>query len=87
MIGSKLVISRSLVNCSQIEVTNSCREREEEYDQITFGILWDLATNHPEAGVAKMSLVGYHDIPLKEAGVVRPGQEEVWYKDVVYNVS
>lgn len=34
-----------------------------------------------------MSLVEYHDIPLKEVGILRPDQEEVWYKDVVHDVS
>jgi hypothetical protein len=62
------------------------REREEEYDKVTFRILWDLATNHPEAGVCKMGCVEYHNVTLHESGLLRPGQEEVWFKNVVYDV-
>jgi hypothetical protein len=63
------------------------REHEEEFDRITYRILWDLASNHPEAGIGKMDCLEYHDLPLQEAGLVREGQTDVWFKDLVHNVT
>jgi len=63
-----------------------CREREEEYDRITFGAFWDLSINHPEAGICQMSCVEYHEVPLHETEILRDGQSEVWFKDVVHDV-
>ena len=33
-----------------------------------------------------MPCVEYHDLPLFEAGIIRPGQKEVWFKNVVHDV-
>ena len=88
MLGCKLVICCSLVtsrphySCS----TNSIRDEEEEYDEITYPILWDLANHHPEAGVETMTCVEYYNFPLTESGTVRKGETEVWFKDFVHDV-
>ena len=62
-------------------------EREEEFDRISYELFWDLATNHPESGVCKMSCTEYHDIPLEEVGILRDGQNIVWFKDIVHDVK
>jgi D-amino-acid oxidase len=33
-----------------------------------------------------MSCVEYHELPLEETGMLREGQKEVWFKDVVHDV-
>lgn len=80
-----MVIGRSIVRLLYLRLLIS-REREEEYDAMTFGILWELASNHPESGVCTMSCVEYHDLPLEQSGLLREGQKEVWFKDVVRDV-
>ena len=62
-------------------------DREEEFDRISYEIFWDLATSHPESGVCKMSCIEYHDIPLEQVGILRDGRSEVWFKDVVHDVT
>ena len=54
---------------------------------MSYAIFWQLASDHPEAGIAKMRCVEYHDLPLSEAGIVRRGQQEVWFKDIVHDVN
>ena len=61
-------------------------EEEERYDGSTFTILWDLATNHPESGVCKMTCIEYHDVSIEESGILRKGQAQVWFKDLVHDV-
>ena len=33
-----------------------------------------------------MGCVEYHNVPLRETGVLREGQSEIWFKDLVPNV-
>ena len=33
-----------------------------------------------------MDCIEYHDVTLKESGVLREGQTDVWFKDLVPNV-
>lgn len=61
-------------------------EHEEQFDGSTFKILWDLATNHPESGVCKMTCIEYYDVSIEESGILRKGQAEVWFKDLVHDV-
>jgi hypothetical protein len=61
-------------------------EQEEQFDSSTFKILWDLATNHPESGVCKMTCIEYHDVPIEESGILREGQTQIWFKDLVPDV-
>lgn len=89
MLGCKLVICCSLVGTPALHYscsTNSIRDEEEEYDEITYPILWDLANHHPEAGIETMTCVEYHNLPLTESGTVRKGETEVWFKDFVHDV-
>jgi hypothetical protein len=62
------------------------REREEEWDSVTYKVFWDMATNNPESGICKMPSVDYYSRSLREAGVIREGQTEIWYKDLVHDV-
>ena len=61
-------------------------DREEEFDRLTFPIFWDLAAIQPQSGVSTMDCVEYHDVTLEESGVLREGQSDVWFKDLVPNV-
>jgi hypothetical protein len=81
-----LAIHRSIVFSCFVPSIDIGREREEEYDRVSYAMFWKLASDHPEAGIAKMHCVEYHDLPLAEAGILRPGQKEVWFKDVVHDV-
>ena len=62
------------------------REEEEGYDKISYEIFWDLAQNHPEAGVAPVKCIEYYGKSLKEIGMIRDGQNEVWFKNLVHDV-
>lgn len=33
-----------------------------------------------------MSCLEYHEVPLHETGILREGQSEVWFKNVVHDV-
>jgi len=33
-----------------------------------------------------MSCLEYHEVPLSEAGILREGQEHVWFKDLAHDV-
>jgi hypothetical protein len=46
-----------------------------------------MVSTHPEAGIVKMDCVEYHDLPFREAGLLREGQTEVWFKELVHNVT
>jgi hypothetical protein len=61
------------------------REREEEWDRISYKMFWEIA-NFPESGVCKMESIEYFDRPLEESGTVHPGETEVWFKDFVQDV-
>ena len=63
------------------------RKREEEFDRITYEVLWELATNHPESGIEKMECVEYYGRTLRETGLIRDGETEIWFKDFVHDVS
>jgi len=45
-----------------------------------------MASNHPEAGLKKMPCVEYHEVPLADAGVLRDGEKDVWFKELVHDV-
>lgn len=62
------------------------REREERYDSDTFPVFWELASNHPESGIEKMTCIEYHDVPIEQSGILRDGQTQVWFRDVVHDV-
>jgi hypothetical protein len=62
------------------------REAEEEYDRLSYRIFWDLAINHPEAGVAPIKCIEYYGESLRDVGMIRDGQKEVWFKDLVQDV-
>ena len=81
-----MAIDRRIVN-PPLRPTDFHREREEEYDRVTYAMFWQLASDHPEAGIAKVRCMEYHDIPLSETGILRPGQQEVWFKDIVHDVN
>lgn len=63
----------------------TCRKREEEYDKITYKVLWELS-DLPESGICKIGTVEFFESPMKENGFVRSGETEVWFRDFVHDV-
>lgn len=61
------------------------RQEEQNYDRLTFEILWDLATHHPEAGIIKMSCIEYHDGSLNNTEVLQK-DENIWFAKFVPDV-
>jgi hypothetical protein len=53
---------------------------------MTYEVLWEMASNHPESGICKMPCVDYYTGSLQDAGLIRKDQTEVWYKDIVHDV-
>jgi glycine/D-amino acid oxidase-like deaminating enzyme len=64
-------------------LSNAESDREEEFDRITYETFWEIATKHPESGVWIMDCVEYYGQSLKDTGMVRPGRDEVWFKNLV----
>jgi hypothetical protein len=56
------------------------------FDRITYEALWKLSREHPESGVSKMPVVEYYGRSLRDAGMIRDGQDEIWFKNVVHDV-